>query len=150
MADVFVTRPLLAVLLELAADAEPTPVSVALSQRPAGDLDPDAGEGVPLADLAPETPVFADFYFPEAGGAVNRVFGMDLGRPAGQTQGRFVSHPGGDPTLDRSDDLGPRVLVATPPWRRADVRAYDRRGRRHPLSVVAARAPEEPFEMDPA
>ncbi|MFB6070645.1 MAG: hypothetical protein ABEJ76_06430 [Halanaeroarchaeum sp.] len=168
---VFVTAPLLAVLLELARDAEPTAVSVGLSTRPAGDLEPADDEGRnpgpadggsdrvggdgsddgerPLTTVDEATPVFADFTFPDAGAAVNRVFGMDLGQPVGQTRGRFVSHPTGGPSLDRSDDLAPRVLVAVPPWEPTSVRAYDRRGNRLALAVLSARAPVEPFEGDP-
>lgn len=144
----YVTRPLLAVLLELARDADPDHVSIRLATRPASALDPDASDGLALADLPETTPVFADFYFPGAGGAVDRVFGMDLGTPAGQTQGRFVSHPRGDPSLATTDDLAPRVLVAVPPWDVEAVRAYDRSGTRRPLHVVAATAPEADFEHE--
>lgn len=146
---VAVTRPLLAVVLELAADADPSSVSVALASRPAGDLVADDGEGGALSPLPEDAPVLADFTFPGAGGAVNRVFGMDLGHPVGRTQARFVSHPAGDVALDRRDDLAPAVLVAVPPWTTDDVRAYDRRGRRRPLHVVAGRVPEDPFEVEP-
>ena len=142
------TRPLLEALLELARDREPDSVSVAIGTRPATDLEDASGPGTPVGDLPPEMGVFADFTFPEAGGAVNRVFGMDLGRPAGTTQGRFVSHPRGDITLATTDDLAPRVLVAVPPWSLEDVRAYDRSGARKPLTVVAAASPATPFDEE--
>ena len=140
------TRPLLEALLELARDREPDSVSVAIGTRPASDLEATVGPGTPLTDVPAETPVLADFTFPGAGGAVNRVFGMELGRPAGTTQGRFVSHPRGDTALATTDDLAPRVIVAVPPWTLDDVRVYDRNGVRHSLTVVAAASPSAPFD----
>ncbi|MGM0397837.1 MAG: hypothetical protein ACQEQY_02480 [Halobacteriota archaeon] len=147
---VYVTAPLLDALLELARDRDPDPVSVPLSTRDSGDLEPNEGAGIPLEDVPPSTPIFAEFSFPGAGGAVNRVFGVDLGQPARSAQGRFVSHPDADPDLSSSDDLGPRVLVAIPPWESDDVRVYDRRGRRLPLRRVAAGAPAVHLEDDPS
>ena len=141
--DVYATRPLVMVLLEFARDAEPSEVSIALTATPAGELIAKDLPGVDLDDLDDDTPVFTDFYFPDAGGAVNRVFGMDLGTPAGQSSGRFVSHPSGNPEIGKEDDLGPRVLVAVPPWDLDDVRAYDRNGNRHPLRLVAAETEAE-------
>ena len=145
---VAVTRPLLEALLELARDREPDPVSVALATRPAGDLEPTDGPGARLETLSAATPVFADFSFPDAGGAVNRVFGVDLGRPAGTTQGRFVSHPRGDTALATTDDLAPHVFVAVPPWTLDDVRAYDRGGVRTPITVLAAASPATAADED--
>ncbi|MFW6265718.1 MAG: hypothetical protein ACOC2A_02965 [Halanaeroarchaeum sp.] len=138
---VYVTAPLLDALLELARDRDPDPVSVPLSTRGPGDLEPNEGAGTPLEDVPPSTAIFAEFSFPDAGGAVNRVFGVDLGQPARSAQGRFVSHPDADPDLSSRDDLAPRVVVAIPSWTAEDVRAYDRRGRRLPLRRVAASAP---------
>ncbi|MFW5937700.1 MAG: hypothetical protein ACOCSN_02030 [Halanaeroarchaeum sp.] len=143
---VYATRALVEALLEFARDREPDSVSVALGARPAGELDPDEGTGTVPDSLPADTSVFADFTFPGAGGAVNFVFGVDLGRPAGTAQGRFVSHPDGNPELSSSDDLAQRVLVATPPWSLENVRAYDRRGLRHPLTVVAASSPGDAFD----
>jgi hypothetical protein len=145
----FITGPLLDVLLELAADAAPKPANVQLVQSAAGDLDPADGAGgdqVPLGDLEPATPVFSDFYFPDVGRALDFVFGVDLGTPAGTTQGRFLSHPDGDPALTVRDDLHAAVLVATPPWRPENVLAYARDGTEQELRVVAAASPERDFE----
>jgi len=144
----YATRGLLDVLLELARDAEPRPANVSLVALPAGDLraDDDGDGAVPLSDLDAETPVFAEFYFPGAGEAITRVFGVDLATPAGQTQGRFLSHPDGDPSVSRTDDLHTVLLVAVPPWEPGNVRAYDRSGRHLPLRSVAAEAPEGTLE----
>lgn len=142
---VYATRPLVAVLCELAADADPRSLTVALATTPASDLDADPGaeaEGTPLDTLDPETPVFSDFYFPGAGDAVRQVFGVDLATPAGQTQGRFLSHPTGGREPDATDDFAARLLVAVPPWKPTNVRAYGRDGRERDLVLVAASAPE--------
>ena len=147
---VYATRPLIQALLEYARDRESDPVSVALGSRPASELEPDDGTGDTPDSLPAETGVFADFTFPGAGGAVNFVFGVDLGRPAGTAQGRFVSHPDGNPDLSSSDDLAPRVLVAIPPWTLDDVRAYDRNGDRQSLALVAASAPADAFDEEAA
>jgi hypothetical protein len=137
----YATRALVSVLCELAADADPDSVSVRLAATPAGDLRPTDG---PLTGVAPEAPVLSDFYFPDAGSSLSGVFGMDLAAPAGQTAGRFVSHPDGDPSVAVTDDLDATVLVAVPPWDVADVRAYDRHGRRGELVLVDAETePEE-------
>lgn len=137
---VYVTRALVDVLLELAADADPKPLSVSLVTSPARDLEPSDGPGTPLDELDPDTPVFSDFYFPSAGNSIEAVFGVDLATPAG-IAGRFLSHPTGDPELGVEDDFAARVLLAVPPYEREDVRAYDRRGPRD-LVLVAAESPE--------
>ncbi|MFB6267304.1 MAG: hypothetical protein ABEI31_06575 [Halodesulfurarchaeum sp.] len=137
-----ITGPLLDVLLELSADADPKPITVSLAVTRAGDLDPTSAEGRPLSGLDPDVPVFSDFYFPAAGDAVNKVFGIDLGTPVGQIQGRFLSHPMGDPDVTTRDDLASRMLVAVPPWERSAVTAFDRGGRKLCLDVVAASAPD--------
>ncbi|GGM59418.1 hypothetical protein J2752_001237 [Halarchaeum rubridurum] len=139
---VYATRPLVAALCDLAADAEPERLSVALTTRPAGDLNADDGPGTRLADVPADTPVFAEFYLPDAGGSIAAVFGVDLATPSGRTRGRFLSHPRGDPDPSLTDDLAARLFVAVPPWSAEDVRAYDRRGRRD-LVLLAASAPEE-------
>ena len=145
-----ITRPLLEVLLELAADADPRSVNVLLVASPAGDLDPmpapDSATAAPLSSLDPETPVYSDFYFPDVGRAVRNVFGVDLGTPAGQTHGRFLSHPAGDPEMSIRDDLHAVVLIAIPPWEPENVWAYDRRSRRSDLQIVAAGTEVDAFE----
>lgn len=133
-APVYATRGLVEVLCELAADAEPGEVSVALAATPAGDLD---------VDLPPETPVLTDFYMPRTAESVTRVFGVDLSIPAGQTHGRFVSHPQGDLEVSLTDDLAAVMLVAVPPWEADAVTAFDRSGRRLPLELVDAEPPQE-------
>ncbi|RBI64277.1 hypothetical protein [halophilic archaeon] len=133
---VYVTQGLVEALLELAAEAEPEKVTISLAVTPAGDLSGDV-------DLSPETPVFTHFYPPDAGGSVTAVFGIDLSIPAGQTQGRFVSHPQGPLEVTRSDDLHETVIVAVPPWDDDSVAAFDRSGRRQSLSRVDAEPPTE-------
>lgn len=142
---VYVTRPLVDVLLELAEDADPKPMSVALAVTPARDLVALDSTGLALDALtldalAPDTPVYSDFYFPTAGDSLEAVFGVDLGTPAG-IQGRFLTHPDGDPDLSVRDDLAARVILAIPPYEREHVRVYDRGGRRE-LVLVAAESPE--------
>ncbi|MFC4989231.1 MULTISPECIES: hypothetical protein [Saliphagus] len=134
---VYVTRGLLAVLLEFASDADPDGVTIALSATPAPDVD-DA--------LPPEATVFTDFYLPDAGRSVAAVFGVDLSTPPGQVGGRFVSHPRGELSVTQGDDLAEVVLVTVPPWDRESVRAFDRRGRRRELAVVDAAPPTEFLE----
>ena len=146
---IYITGPLLDVLLELAGDADPNPANVQLVQSAAADLEPGDSAGadhLPLSDLDPATPVFSDFYFPDVGRALDFVFGVDLGTPAGTTQGRFLSHPEGDPELTVRDDLHATVLVATPPWRDENVVAYARNGTEQELRVVAAGTPDRDFD----
>lgn len=133
-----ITTGLVDVLLSLAADADPDETSTGLVATAAGDL--QGAERYPR-----EAPVFTDFYMPDAGGAVSKVFGVDLGTPPGQTHGRFVSHPTGELDVSRTDDLHATVLVAVPPWSRDAVAAFDRAGRRLDLEVVDAEPPEESF-----
>ncbi|MFC7098352.1 hypothetical protein [Halobaculum marinum] len=134
-ATVHVSADLLSLLLERATDADPGAENVVLDATAAGDLVD------PPATLDPTTPVLTHFYFPGAAGSVSKVFGMDLGRPAGRA--RFLSHPDGDRRLTEEDDLAATVLVAVPPYDTDHVVAYDRRGRRRELVVVDAAPPEE-------
>ncbi|MFB6234884.1 MAG: hypothetical protein ABEH81_00540 [Halopenitus sp.] len=133
---VHVTRDLLTVLLDHAAEREPSAVSIQLSATPAGEFETDL-------ELDSERPVLTHFTLPDVGGSVNAVFGVDLGTPAGRGRARFVSHPDGSPELTKADDLAGVVLVAIPPWEPADVVAYDRAGTRIGFSVVDAAPPEE-------
>jgi hypothetical protein len=151
----YVTRPLLEVLVEIAADGDPDPVTVSLLYSAAGDLEPTGADlaeetagdrSVDLAELDPDTPIFSDFYFPDVGRSLDFVFGVDLGTPAGQTQGRFVSHPDGDTGLSMRDDLHAAVLVAVPPWGIENVAAYDRDSTLRDLGLVAAGTPDRDFE----
>jgi proteasome lid subunit RPN8/RPN11 len=134
----YATRALVSVLCELAADADPDSISVRLAATRAGDLQPTDGQ----IGLDPETRVLSEFYFPDAGSSLSGVFGMDLAAPTGQTAGRFVSHPDGDPTVSVTDDLHATVLVAVPPWDIEDVRAYDRDDERLDLVLVDAETPD--------
>jgi hypothetical protein len=136
---VYATRALLDVLCELAADADPGSVSIRLAATPARDLQTADG-GAPRLD--PDARVLSDFYFPDAGDALTRVFGVDLAAPAGQTAGRFVSHPDGNPDVAVTDDLHALVLVAVPPWDADSVRAHDRGGTRQELVLVDAEPPD--------
>ncbi len=162
---VYITRGLATVLLDLAADAEPESTTAALAVSPARELTaPDGSvldfdfdledtEDTPGADaaesdapregrgLTPDTPVFTDFYLPDAAGAVSRVFGVDLSTPPGQTQGRFVSHPDGGLEVEQTDDLHEAVFVAVPPWDLDSLAAFERDGRRRPLEVIDAHPP---------
>lgn len=133
---VHVTRGLLEVLLGFAREADPEEANVVLAGTPA-----DAFEEAPVDD--PDEPVLTHFYFPGAGESVTSVFGVDLSRPAGSADARFVSHPRGPLELTEEDDLAPVVLVAVPPWEAESVGAFDRRGRRLPLVVVEADPPTE-------
>ena len=132
---VYATRGLVESLLRSAAEADPDEVSISISVTRAEEL-PDAG-------LPPETPVFTHFYMPEAGGSVNFVFGVELGTPAGQTQGRFVSHPNGELRVRQTDDFKELVFVAVPPWDTDSLAVFDRRGREQPLELLDVEPPEE-------
>jgi len=133
---IYATRGLLTVLCEFAQDAEPHSVTAGLATTPADDLDGDVG------DADPDTPVFTDFYMPKTGESITAVFGMDLSTPSGQTQGRFVSHPDGNPDLTIEDDLHELVFVAVPPWTPENVAVYDRRSNPKELAVLDAEPPE--------
>jgi hypothetical protein len=138
---IYATSGLVEVLLEFARDAEPESVSVELSVTRAGAFEEELG-------LDPETPVLSHFYMPEAAESVGAVFGMDLTTSAGQTQGRFVSHPDGELRVRREDDLHGVVLVAVPPWNLDSVRAFARDGTGRELVLLDAAPPEEALEED--
>jgi len=131
---VYATRGLVEMLLGRAADTEPSSVNLVLDTTAASEF--DAG-----LELAPSTPILSHVYFPTAGGAVNDVFGVDLGTPAGRGRARFLSHPQGPAELTRRDDLAGVVLLAVPPWE--ELLAFDRRGRPLDLTVVDADPPTE-------
>lgn len=131
----YVTRGLVETLLRLAREAEPQTVTISLAVTQAKEL--------PDTELPPATPVFTDFYLPSAGGSVNAVFGMDLGTPAGQTQGRFVSHPQGKLGVSETDDLHEVVFVAIPPWDSDSFAAFDRSGREQQVTILDVEPPEE-------
>lgn len=135
---VYITRGLADVLLSFAKDADPDEITAGLVAIPAGDLDDPVG-------LAPETPVFTDFYLPNTGRSVTAVFGMDLATPHGQTHGRFVSHPLGDLAVTRGDDLHATMFVAVPPWTTESLAAFDRSSRRLDLEIIDAEPPRESF-----
>jgi len=134
---IYATRGLLTVLCEFASDAEPDTVTASLATTAARDLDGD------VADADPDTPVFTDFYMPASGESITAVFGMDLSTPSAQTQGRYVSHPKGNPELTVEDDLHAVVFVGVPPWTPENVAVYDRRSTPQELVVVDAEPPEQ-------
>lgn len=154
-APIYITRPLLTVLLEIAGDAAPNSTNVYLVNSAAGDLEPlsaldrdrsaegQSARSVPLQDLAPDTPVFSDFYFPDVGNSLDFVFGVDLGTPAGQGRARFVSHPDGRLQATREDTFAAALVVAVPPWEAESVAAFDRNDRRLDLDVIDAEPPPE-------
>ncbi len=135
---VYATRGLVDTLLRMASDADPESVTIPVAVTRAGEL-PDAG-------LDDDVPVFTHFYMPGAENSVGAVFGMDLGTPAGQTQGRFVSHPSGHLGVTEEDDLHEVVFVAAPPWNDDAFAAFDRRGRQRDLTVLDVEPPEEAIE----
>ncbi|WP_411963433.1 hypothetical protein [Haloferax sp. YSMS24] len=133
---IHVTRGLVDVLLDMAEDAEPTPMNLVLAPTPAGDFETDLG-------IDPETPVLTHFYMAEAGGSVSAIFGIDLGTPAGRGRARFITHPQGPFELTERDDLAAVVLLAVPPWEESTFGAFDRAGRKLDVVVLDAEPPEE-------
>lgn len=132
---VYATRGLVELLLERAATADPGRENILLDATRAAAFDADLG-------IDPETPVLTHLYLP-VGRAVNDVFGVDLGTPAGRGRARFLTHPQGPAELTRRDDLAGVVLLAVPPWERETITTFDRRGRRLELVVVDAEPPVE-------
>ncbi len=132
---IYLTDGLLATLLGLAEDKDPDSTTVPLAVTKAADL--------PEADLTDDTPVFTHFYLPNKGDALNAVFGVDLGTPAGQTPGVFVSHPRGDLGVSKRDDLREVIFVAVPPWDRESIKAFDRKGNPMDFTVLDIEPPEE-------
>ncbi|ELZ40279.1 hypothetical protein C463_15200 [Halorubrum californiense DSM 19288] len=133
---IYVTRDLLTVLRERAANEDPEEVNVRLSATAAGEFETDLG-------LDPETPVVTHFTLPSVGGSVSSVFGVDLGTPAGEGGARFLSHPDGFLGVSRTDDLAGVVIVAVPPYDDDSVAAFDRSGDGVELGVVDAAPPDE-------
>lgn len=119
---IHLTQGLVTVLLELASDADPRPVTIQLAVESADELGIDELDG--------DVPVFASFYLPDAGRSVEAVFGMNVAVPPGQTPGVFVSHPTGPLDVRTEDEHAERVVVAVPPWTDDQVAAFTRGGRR--------------------
>lgn len=142
---IYATRGLVDSLLRQAADREPDSVTIPLAATPAGDLygTEVSAAADPPAEVTESTPVFTHFYMPNSGGAVSAVFGVDLGTPAGQTQGRFVSHPQGRLRLEQTDDFHALVFVAVPPWDQDSLAVFDRSASRQDLTILDVEPPEE-------
>jgi proteasome lid subunit RPN8/RPN11 len=132
---VHVTRGLLDILLEKAADSDPGAVTIELAVTAASEFDD--------LDLPADTPVFTTFYLPDAGRSIEAVFGSNLSTPSGKAPGVFVSHPDGSLSLSHTDDFREVVFVAVPPWDRGSVAAFGRDGRRREFEVVDAVPPPE-------
>ena len=133
---IHITRDLLTVLLDVAADSDPQESNVRLSATPAGEFEEATG-------LDPAVPVLTHFTLSGVGGSVNAVFGVELGTPAGHGGARFVSHPDGFLGLSKTDDLAAVVIVAVPPYDDDSVAAFDRAGDGVELAVLDAAPPEE-------
>jgi len=132
---VHVTRGLLDILLEKAADRDPGTVTIELAVTPAGEFED--------LDLPADTPVFTTFYLPGVGRSIEAVFGSNLATPSGEAPGLFVSHPEGRLALSQTDDLREVVFVAIPPWDRDSIAAFGRDGRRRELDILDAEPPQE-------
>ncbi|SNR24059.1 MPN domain-containing protein [Halorubrum vacuolatum] len=133
---IYITRDLLTVLLDHAAERSPASVNLQLSATPAGEFDANLG-------LPPETPVITHFTLSEVGRSVNAVFGVDLGTPAGRGRARFLSHPDGFLGVSETDDLAAVMVVTVPPYDDDHVAAFDRSGEGIELVVLDAVPPEE-------
>jgi hypothetical protein len=131
----YATRGLVETLLRMGNERDPESTTISLAVTNAGEI--------PEADLDPETPVFTHFYLPNAGGSVNAVFGVDLGTPVGQTQGRFVSHPRGELRLTKRDDFHEVIFIAVPPWTDDDIAVFDRSGTEQELTILDVEPPQE-------
>lgn len=137
--EVYITRGLFELLLEIAEDEAPEPVTISLITTPAERFE----DAELSAAVDEETPILSHFYLPEVGKSVNSVFGMDLGRPAGGSSAKFVSHPEGPLGVTKRDELAGVVLVAVPPWDETSIAAFDRSGDTLDLVVVEAEPPIE-------
>ncbi|QGN06952.1 hypothetical protein Hrd1104_06355 [Halorhabdus sp. CBA1104] len=135
---VYATTGLIDVLLARAGEQAPDPTTISVSVTRAAEFKE--------LDINGDTPVFTHFYLPNAGNAVNFVFGVDLGTPVGQTQGRFVSHPEGPLEPTQADDFHEVLFVAVPPWDRQSIVAFDRDNTRRELRLLDVEPPEEVFE----
>jgi len=135
----YVTRGLVETLLRLARERDPELITVPLAVTRARDL---------AVDLPAETPVFTHFYMPSDGDALNAVFGIDLGMPAGQTPGVFVSHPRGDLRVSKRDDFREVVFVAVPPWNEDALDAFGRWGDHREFTILDVEPPEETIPSD--
>lgn len=131
----YATRGLVETLLRMARERDPESTTISLAVTEAADI--------PEVDLDPETPIFTHFYMPSAGSSVNAVFGVDLGTPVGQTQGRFVSHPRGDLRLTKRDDFHEVIFIAVPPWDDDSIAAFDRSAEEQELTILDVEPPEE-------
>lgn len=132
---IYLTEGLVETLLGFAKQRDPDSTTVPLAVTDAAEL--------PELDLDGDAPVFTHFYMPNEKGAVNAVFGVDLGTPAGQTPGLFVSHPRGDLRVSKRDDLREIVFIAVPPWDVESFRAFDRKGNRVEYEILDIEPPEE-------
>lgn len=137
----YITRGLLSVLLERAETADPGDVTLSLGSTPASEFASDLSA---IAD--PDARIITDMYLPDAGRSINSVFGMDLGRPAGGADAKFVSHPSGPLGVTKRDDLAGVIIVSIPPWDDESTAAFDRAGRGVELRVVDAEPPIETIE----
>ena len=131
----YVTRGLVETLLRFADEKDPDSTTIPLAVTPAAEL--------PETDLPPETSVFTHFYLPSKGDALNAVFGIELGIPAGQTPGVFVSHPFGELKVTKEDDMREVIFVAVPPWDTASLKAFDRNGAVQEYTILDVEPPEE-------
>jgi len=133
---IHITRDLLTVLLDHAADRDPQESNLRLSATRAGKFEEATG-------LDPEMPVLTHFTLTGIGGSVNAVFGVELGTPAGHGGARFLSHPNGVLGVSKTDDLAAVILIAVPPYDDDSVAAFDRAGDGIELAVIDAAPPEE-------
>lgn len=136
---IYLTEGLVETLLGFASEKDPNSTTVPLAVTDADEL------GV---ELAQDDPVFTHFYMQNDDDAVNAVFGVNLGIPAGQTPGVFVSHPRGRLSVSKRDDLREVIFVATPPWDRDSFQAFDRAGDRLEYKILDIEPPEETAAVD--
>lgn len=131
----YVTRGLVETLLRFASEKDPESTTIPLAITRASDIS--------ATNLDDETPVFTHFYLPNDGDSVNAVFGVDLGTPAGQTPGVFVSHPRGELQVSKRDDLREIIFVAVPPWEPDSLKVFGRDGNAREFSILDVEPPEE-------